>query len=160
MNNIEKANGDLVVLNTPIQSYQTEPDEKYMSARQKKHFANMLTLFKQELMQGNEKARERLRHDSIIVSDITDQASQEANRQLDLRVQGREHRLIKKIDAALMKLIHDQQLEQSGQKGDKYGYCDDCGGQIGLRRLEARPTANLCFDCKTLEEMREKQRGK
>jgi len=160
MNNIEKANGDLLVLNTPIQSYQTEPDEEYMSAHQKKHFANILTLFKQELMQGNEKARERLRHDSIIVSDITDQASQEANRQLDLRVQGREYRLIKKIDAALMKLIHDQQLEQSGQKGDKYGYCDDCGGQIGLRRLEARPTANLCFDCKTLEEMREKQRGK
>jgi len=67
---------------------------------------------------------------------------------MELRARDRERKLIKKIDETIGKLDHDE-----------YGYCDSCGVEIGVRRLEARPTAALCIDCKTLDEIREKQMG-
>jgi DnaK suppressor protein len=67
---------------------------------------------------------------------------------MELRARDRERKLIKKIDEALMNLDNDE-----------YGYCEACGVEIGIRRLEARPTATLCIDCKTLDEIREKQMG-
>jgi DnaK suppressor protein len=67
---------------------------------------------------------------------------------MELRTRDRERKLIKKIDESLMNL-----------ENEEYGYCDACGVEIGIRRLEARPTATQCIDCKTLDEIREKQMG-
>lgn len=80
--------------------------------------------------------------------DPNDRATQESEFSLELRTRDRERRLIKKIDDALKDI----------ESGD-YGYCETCGIEIGIRRLEARPTATLCIDCKTLDEIREKQMG-
>ncbi|MGH8548939.1 MAG: RNA polymerase-binding protein DksA, partial [Methylococcales bacterium] len=77
-----------------------------------------------------------------------DRATQESEFGLELRTRDRERKLIKKIDESLASL-------DTGE----YGYCESCGIDIGLRRLEARPTATLCIDCKTLDEIREKQTG-
>lgn len=80
--------------------------------------------------------------------DPNDRASQESEFSLELRTRDRERKLIKKIDEATSRLDNGE-----------YGFCDACGVEIGIRRLEARPTATLCIDCKTLDEIREKQRG-
>ena len=82
-------------------------------------------------------------------ADPNDRASQESDMALELRNRDRERKLIKKIDETLAKI----------NEGD-YGYCNSCGIEIGLKRLEARPTATLCIDCKTLDEIREKQVAK
>ena len=82
-------------------------------------------------------------------ADPNDPASQESDMTLELRNRDRERKLIKKIDETLRNI----------DSGD-YGYCEGCGIEIGLKRLEARPTATLCIDCKTLDEMREKQVAK
>jgi len=82
------------------------------------------------------------------VPDPADRASQEEEFSLELRARDRERKLIKKIDETLQ-LIED----------NEYGWCDSCGVEIGIRRLEARPTATLCIDCKTLAEIKEKQIG-
>ena len=81
--------------------------------------------------------------------DPADRASQEEEFALELRARDRERKLIKKIDKTLQ-LIKDEE----------YGWCESCGVEIGIRRLEARPTADLCVDCKTLAEIKEKQVGK
>lgn len=78
--------------------------------------------------------------------DPTDRATQEEEFSLELRTRDRERKLLKKIENTLKKL----------ETGD-FGYCDSCGIEIGIRRLEARPTADFCIDCKTLAEIREKQ---
>ena len=78
--------------------------------------------------------------------DPTDRASQETDMALELRGRDRDRKLIKKIEASIVHL----------SSGD-FGYCENCGEEIGLKRLEARPTANLCIDCKTLDDIREKQ---
>jgi DnaK suppressor protein len=80
--------------------------------------------------------------------DPNDRATQESEFSLELRTRDRERKLIKKIDSTLEKLDNHE-----------YGYCESCGVEIGIRRLEARPTATLCIDCKTLDEIREKQMG-
>ena len=80
--------------------------------------------------------------------DPNDRATQESEFSLELRARDRERKLIKKIDEALKEI-------ESGS----YGFCESCGIEIGIRRLEARPTATLCIDCKTLDEIREKQMG-
>jgi DnaK suppressor protein len=81
-----------------------------------------------------------------LLPDVTDRATLESDMAIELRNRDRERKLIKKIDDALARI----------QMGE-YGYCENCGAEIGLRRLEARPTATLCIDCKTLDEIREKQ---
>jgi DnaK suppressor protein len=78
--------------------------------------------------------------------DPNDRATQEEEFSLELRTRDRERKLIKKIDEAL------ERIEQ-----ENYGFCETCGVDIGVKRLEARPTATMCIDCKTLEEIREKQ---
>ena len=80
--------------------------------------------------------------------DPNDRATQEEEFTLELRTRDRERKLIKKIEESLIDL----------EKGD-YGFCESCGVDIGIRRLEARPTATLCIDCKTLDEIREKNRA-
>jgi DnaK suppressor protein len=84
-----------------------------------------------------------------LFADPNDRATQESDIAIELRNRDRERKLIKKIDETIARI----------DKND-YGYCENCGVEIGLKRLEARPTANLCIDCKTLDEQREKQVAK
>ncbi|ASF47426.1 RNA polymerase-binding protein DksA [Methylovulum psychrotolerans] len=122
--------------------------EEYMNEAQLKHFEAILKNWKAELMQGVDRTVNHMQDDAANFPDPNDRATQESEFSLELRTRDRERRLIKKIDDALKEI----------ESGD-YGYCESCGIEIGIRRLEARPTATLCIDCKTLDEIREKQMG-
>lgn len=128
--------------------YQPEAGETYMSEKQRVHFQNILGAWKQQLMQDVDATVGHLKEDAVFYADPVDRASQEEGFTLELRTRDRERRLIKKIEQSLDLL----------NVGD-YGYCEDCGAEIGIRRLEARPTAVKCIDCKTFQEIREKQLG-
>lgn len=120
-----------------------------MSAEQLAHFRQMLENVKKELSEDIERTVHTMQDEATVFADPNDRASQEADIAIELRNRDRERKLIKKIDETLL-------LIDSGD----YGYCDKCGVEIGIKRLEARPTATLCIDCKTLEEMKEKQMAK
>ncbi len=128
--------------------YEIADGEEYMSEAQKEHFRNILNTWKRELMEEVDSTISHMREDATNFADPSDRASQEEEFSLELRTRDRERKLTKKIDEAL------ERIEQ-----DDYGYCDSCGVEIGIRRLEARPTATLCIDCKTLAEIKEKQVG-
>jgi DnaK suppressor protein len=133
---------------TDFTPYQAKAGEEYMSDAQLEHFANILRSWKQELMEEVDRTKEHMQTEINNYADPNDRASQEEEFSLELRTRDRERKLIKKIEKTL-DLI---------EKGD-YGYCEACGVEIGIRRLEARPTADLCIDCKTLAEIKEKQLG-
>ena len=126
--------------------YVPKKGEEYMSDRQLAHFRNILETLKAELMQDIERTVHTMQDEATVFADPNDRASQESDIALELRTRDRERKLIKKIDEALGRL-----------EAGEYGYCDSCGVEIGLKRLEARPTATMCIDCKTLEEIRERQ---
>lgn len=128
--------------------YVTKEGEEYMNDAQREHFANILRSWKQELMEEVDRTKEHMQTEINNYADPNDRASQEEEFSLELRTRDRERKLIKKIEKTI-DLI---------EKGD-YGYCEACGVEIGIRRLEARPTADLCIDCKTLAEIKEKQLG-
>ncbi|MEY6433432.1 RNA polymerase-binding protein DksA [Thioalkalicoccus limnaeus] len=128
--------------------YGATPDEDYMNPRQEEHFRQILLAWKLSLMEEVDRTVHHMQDDATNFPDPNDRATQESEFSLELRARDRERKLIKKIDEALDRLeTHD------------YGYCEGCGVEIGIRRLEARPTATLCIDCKTLDEIRERQRG-
>ncbi len=128
--------------------YQLKQGEEYMSKAQLEHFRRILLGWKAQLMEEVDRTLHHMQNDAANFPDPTDRATQESEFSLELRTRDRERKLIKKIDEALERI----------ETGD-YGYCETCGVEIGLRRLEARPTATQCIDCKTLEELREKQMG-
>ncbi|MBL1262323.1 RNA polymerase-binding protein DksA [Candidatus Methylomicrobium oryzae] len=128
--------------------YVEKEGEEYMSDAQLKHFESILRNWKAELMREVDRTVHHMQDDAANFPDPNDRATQESEFSLELRTRDRERRLIKKIDEAL------KEIESGG-----YGYCESCGIEIGIRRLEARPTATLCIDCKTLDEIREKQMG-
>ncbi|EXJ09302.1 MULTISPECIES: RNA polymerase-binding protein DksA [Nitrincola] len=128
--------------------YQAQEGEEYMNDAQKQHFREILQAWKQELMEEVDSTITHLKEEATNFADPTDRASQEEEFSLELRTRDRERKLIRKIDEALERL-----------EDDDYGYCEACGVDIGIRRLEARPTATLCIDCKTLAEIKEKQLG-
>ena len=132
-----------------ITSYEPEVGEEYMSVRQLMYFRKMLEDMKTELSNDIDRAVHTMQDDATVFADPNDRASQESDMTLELRSRDRERKLIKKIDEIIGKI----------ESGD-YGYCESCGIEIGLRRLEARPTATLCIDCKTLDEIRERQIAK
>jgi len=119
-----------------------------MNEAQLKHFEQILNNWKSELMHEVDRTVHHMQDDAANFPDPNDRASQESEFSLELRARDRERKLIKKIDDSLKEI----------ESGD-YGFCESCGVHIGIRRLEARPTATLCIDCKTLEEIREKQMG-
>ncbi|WP_353569869.1 RNA polymerase-binding protein DksA [Candidatus Albibeggiatoa sp. nov. BB20] len=131
---------------TDFKPYQPASNEDYMSDKQLEHFSQMLLAWKQELVNEVKRTVDHMKDDASNFPDPNDRASQEEEFALELRTRDRERKLIKKIDEA---------LHQIGI--GEYGYCEACGVEIGLRRLEARPTATKCIDCKTLDEIREKQ---
>ncbi len=119
-----------------------------MNAAQREHFKKLLHAWKKELMEEVDRTVNHMKDEAANFPDPADRASQEEEFSLELRTRDRERKLIKKIDKTI-ELI----------EADDYGYCEACGVEIGVRRLEARPTATLCVDCKTLAEIKEKQTG-
>jgi DnaK suppressor protein len=131
-----------------IAPYQEKSGEEYMNEAQTEHFRQILLAWKRELMEEVDRTVHHMQDEAANFPDPNDRATQESEFSMELRTRDRERKLIKKIDEALEKLDHED-----------YGYCEACGVEIGIRRLEARPTAGLCIDCKTLDEIREKQMG-
>ncbi len=126
--------------------YQPSKDEEYMNDGQEDHFKAILNAWKKELMEEVDRTVHHMKDEAANFPDPNDRATQESEFSLELRTRDRERKLIKKIDDTIT-LIDNHE----------YGYCEACGVEIGIRRLEARPTATLCIDCKTLDEIREKQ---
>ena len=137
--------GNLLRSYTP---YQEKDGEEYMNDKQVEHFTNILRQWKQELMEEVDRTVNHMQDEAANFPDPADRASQEEEFSLELRTRDRERKLIRKIDKTLTRIEEED-----------YGYCDSCGVEIGVRRLEARPTATLCIDCKTLAEIKEKQLG-
>ena len=129
--------------------YTPKKNEEYMNALQLAHFRKILEDWKGELSQDIDRTVHTMQDEATIFADPNDRASQESDMALELRNRDRERKLIKKIDETIAKI-----------EAEDYGYCESCGVEIGLKRLEARPTATLCIDCKTLDELREKQVAK
>ncbi len=134
---------------TQFKPYVPKKGEAYMSAKQLEHFKKILSQLKRELSQDIDRTVHTMQDEATLFADPNDRASQESDIALELRNRDRERKLIKKIDETIAKI-----------DAGEYGYCDSCGIEIGLKRLEARPTATLCIDCKTLDEMRERQVAK
>lgn len=126
--------------------YQARPGEEYMNPAQVEHFRQILASWRQGLMEEVDRTVHHMQDDASNFADPNDRATQEEEFALELRTRDRERKLIKKITESLANL----------DSGD-YGYCEVCGVEIGIRRMEARPTATLCIDCKTLDEIKEKQ---
>jgi DnaK suppressor protein len=129
-----------------IAAYEPEAGEEYMSKDQLVHFRELLLAWKQELMEEVDRTVGHMKQEAANFADPADRATQEEEFGLELRARDRERKLCKKIDESLRNI----------ELGN-YGYCEACGVEIGIRRLEARPTATLCIDCKTLAEIKEKQ---
>ena len=126
--------------------YKPKRGEEYMNEKQREHFKAILSTWKAELMQEVDRTVSHMKDEAANFPDPADRATQEEEFSLELRTRDRERKLIKKIDSTV------ERIEQ-----DDYGFCDACGVEIGIQRLEARPTATLCIDCKTLAEIKEKQ---
>ncbi|GLS92637.1 RNA polymerase-binding transcription factor DksA [Psychromonas marina] len=129
-----------------VEPYQVKKDEEYMSPEQMEHFTTILDSWRTQLREEVDRTVDHMKDEASNFPDPVDRATQEEEFSLELRARDRERRLIKKISKTLKKLEEDD-----------FGFCDSCGIEIGIRRLEARPTADLCIDCKTLAEIKEKQ---
>ena len=144
--NHESANPESMPYSLIFQPYEPRKNEDYMGERQREHFLAVLTSWRDSLIGETVRTVGNLQDETINHPDPTDRASQETDMSIELRNRDRERRLIRKIEDSITRL----------ETGD-YGFCDSCGIEIGLNRLEARPTATLCLDCKTLDEMRERR---
>ncbi len=129
-----------------IEPYKEKAREKYMNPNQVDHFRDILIAWKTNLLDEVSRTINLMQDENINHPDPNDRASQETDMSLELRNRDRERKLLKKIDQTIARV-----------DSDDYGWCDRCGIEIGIRRLEARPTAELCVDCKTLNEIKERQ---
>ena len=129
--------------------YAAKKGEEYMNAKQREHFRKILRRSRPSCREEIDRTVHTMQDEATVFADPNDRASQESDMALELRNRDRERKLIKKIDETIARI-----------DADEYGYCDSCGVEIGLKRLEARPTATLCIDCKTLDELRERQVAK
>jgi len=126
--------------------YQEEPGEEYMNEKQRSHFRRILEVWRNQLREEVDRTVHHMKDEAANFPDPVDRAAQEEEFSIELRTRDRERKLIKKIEKTMQKI-----------EADDFGFCDSCGIEIGIRRLEARPTADQCVDCKTLAEMKEKQ---
>jgi DnaK suppressor protein len=133
----------------PVVPYKPKKGEAYMNPKQLDHFRQIMNDIKAGLGKDIDRTVHTMQDEATVFADPNDRATQESDMGLELRNRDRERKLIKKINEMLAKI-----------DAGEYGYCDNCGVEIGLNRLEARPTATLCIDCKTLDEIREKQVAK
>lgn len=129
-----------------VQPYQEKRNEKYMNVQQVNHFKKILIAWKNQLHNQNNHSNSYMKEKPGNFPDPVDRAAQEEEFSIELRNRARTLQLVKQIQNTLKKL-----------ENNDFGYCESCNIEIGIRRLEARPTANLCIDCKTLEEIRNKQ---
>lgn len=128
-----------------VTPYEESKGEEYMGPPMRKHFTQLLNAWKQHLMQSVDQTVAHTKNDAARFSDPADHASQEEDFALELKNRDRERKLIKRIDKCLQKISEEE-----------YGWCNSCGIEIGLRRMEARPIVDLCFDCKEIAEKKEK----
>lgn len=133
----------------PIAPYKAKKGEEYMNPNQLEHFRQVLNGIKAGLGEDIDRTVHTMQDEATVFADPNDRATQESDMSLELRNRDRERKLINRINKMLTRIDEGE-----------YGYCDNCGIEIGLNRLEARPTATLCIDCKTLDEIREKQMAK
>jgi len=141
--------GKKAATNSPFRNftpYVAKKTEEYMNSKQLAHFAEILGHWRHDLMEEVDRTVHHMQDEAANFPDPADRATQEEEFSIELRTRDRERKLIGKIDKTM------ELIEQ-----DDYGFCDTCGVEIGLQRLEARPTATSCVDCKTLSEIREKQ---
>lgn len=143
--NISTASKDLIF---GVEPYKEAKGEEYMNSEQLVHFKNILSAWRSELVQELNRTVHHIQDDTSNHADPNDRATQETEFTLELRSRDREHKLIKKID---------ESIAQIDIVDSDYGYCESCGVEIGIKRLEARPTATLCIECKSLAEIRERQ---
>ncbi len=129
-----------------LEPYKEKANEEYMNAQQLDHFRKILETWRNQLREEVDRTVHHMQDEAANFPDPVDRAAQEEEFSLELRNRDRERKLIKKIEKTLQRL-----------EDDDFGFCDSCGIEIGVRRLEARPTADLCIDCKTLAEIKEKQ---
>jgi DnaK suppressor protein len=129
-----------------IAPFKQKKAEDYMDVSMREHFRTILMALRQRLLEGGDRVVTHMKEEAVNYPDPNDRASQEEDFRLELRTRDRERKLLKKIEESL-ELLREKD----------YGYCEVCGVEIGLRRLEARPTATLCIDCKMLDEIKEKQ---
>ena len=129
-----------------VEPYQEKPGEEYMNDAQLEHFKKILEAWRTQLREEVDRTVTHMQDEAANFPDPVDRAAQEEEFSLELRTRDRERKLIKKIEKTL------QLIEE-----DDFGYCKACGIEIGIRRLEARPTADLCIECKTLAEIKERQ---
>ncbi|MGX5174948.1 RNA polymerase-binding protein DksA [Aliikangiella sp. IMCC44653] len=128
-----------------IAPYKEKRGEEYMNENQVAHFKAILAAWKKQLMEEVDRTVSHMKDEAANFPDPVDRASQEEEFSLELRTRDRERKLLKKITKSINSIDEED-----------YGYCESCGVEIGIRRLEARPTATLCIDCKTLDEIKEK----
>ena len=128
-----------------ISPYSMQDDEEYMSENQLNHFRNYLIAWKNLLLNTSELTAGQIQHDATTIPDANDRASYESNLGFLLKRNGRERKLVSRIDKSI-----------SAIENNTYGFCKSCEANIGLKRLEARPVANECIDCKSLAEDAEK----
>ena len=129
-----------------IKPYALKKNEKYMNAKQKQHFQDILESWRYQLQIEQDRTADKIQKNVSHFPDESDRATHEEEFTLELRTRERERKLLSKIKESVEDL-----------KADDYGYCASCGIEIGIRRLEARPTATRCIDCKTIEEIHERQ---
>ena len=141
-----KYQGDAQFL-ASIKPYVLKKKEKYMNVTQKKHFLSILNSWQEQLQVEQHRTADKLQKNASNFPDEADRATHEEEFTLELRTRERERKLLSKINES----IDDIQIND-------YGYCASCGIEIGIRRLEARPTATRCIDCKTIEEIHERQK--
>lgn len=137
------------LLHKTFPPYVPKMGEEYMNPKQRSHFKKVLEALKEELSRDIDRTVHTMQDEATVFADPSDRASQESDIGVELRNRDRERKLIKKIEATIARI----------DTGD-YGYCKNCGVHIGLKRLEVRPIATLCIDCKRLAELREQQVAK
>lgn len=135
-----------ILAQAELAPYVLSDNEEYMNEEQRAHFKHILETWRNQLREEVDKTVGNLQEEAENYADPVDRAAQEEEFAIELRTRDRERKLIKKIEKTL-ELI---------ERND-FGYCESCGVEIGIRRLEARPTAELCIDCKSLDEIKEKQ---
>jgi DnaK suppressor protein len=128
-----------------FEEYRPSEDEPFMNDRQKEYFRRKLISWKEEILRESRETIEQLKEDNGSLPDLTDRASSETEKALELRTRDRQRKLIAKIDAALRRI----------ETGD-YGYCEETGEPIGLQRLEARPIATLSLEAQERHERAER----
>jgi DnaK suppressor protein len=144
-NGIHAANGSGTVAKDKSKIYRPTEKEPFMNERQKEYFRQKLAIWREDILKEAKDTLQHLQDENVNHPDLADRASSETDRAIELRARDRQRKLINKIDAALHRL-----------DDGTYGYCEETGEPIGLKRLEARPIATLSVEAQERHERRER----